>query len=125
MPFLVRGKARARQYNTMPKSGPAPAIQTIVATPPPVTPPPVTPPPPPVPEPIQKIEEVPFLTEEEKISYQEVSYRVPKEERLLDLPLEEEVPGENYVIPEETTYNIMPVGNAVPIGVALKKKRKN
>lgn len=62
---------------------------------------------------------------EDKISYQSVNYRVPKEERLLDLPLEEEVSGENYIVPEEASYRMTPVENPVPIGVALKKKRRN
>jgi hypothetical protein len=106
MPFLVRGKARARQ-NKPPAPPPSP--------------------PPPVVEPV-----VPPVKEEEKIAYQEVNYRVPKEERLLDLPLEEEVFGEENINPEEEdssieeegTYNIQPVGQPVSIGIALKKKKR-
>lgn len=102
MPFLVRGKARARQNR------PAP-------------------PPPPVTEPPVVVEETPAepVTEEQKVSYQEITYRVPKEERLLDLPLEEEVFGEqDSSIPDEKSYNITPVTNDVPIGIALKKKKR-
>jgi len=107
MPFLVRGKARARQNK------------------PPAPPP--SPPPPPVVEPV-----VAPVKEEEKIAYQEVNYRVPKEERLLDLPLEEEVFGEENInseeeassTEEEGTYNIQPVGQPVSIGIALKKKKR-
>lgn len=108
MPFLVRGKARARQNK-------------------PPAPPPSPPPPPPVVEPV-----VAPVKEEEKIAYQEVNYRVPKEERLLDLPLEEEVFGEENInseeeassTEEEGTYNIQPVGQPVSIGIALKKKKR-
>ena len=117
MPFLTRGKARDRKYRPKPINLPV-VIPALTSSQ----------------EPTKVIEsnEVPNLVDEvcktidseEKISYQEVTYRVPKEERLLDLPLEEEVPGEDYVVSEESSYNIMPVGNAVPIGVVLKKKKK-
>ena len=113
MPFLKRGKARyeRKRFVKQEPQPTTPSIEKIVES-----------------APIEA--EVPVVeqenpVEEEKVSYQPINYRVPKEERLLDLPLEEEVPGEDYVVPEETSYNIMPVGNAVPIGVALKKKRKN
>ena len=108
MPFLTRGKARARQNKPNPppvvSKAPENASDTsnayLTQTPEPET-------------------------EEQKISYQEVTYRVPKEERLLDLPLEEEVFGEQEAsIPDEKSYNITPVANDVPIGVALKKKRR-
>ena len=104
MPFLVRGKARARQNRPQPPSPPPAASESPVA-----------------------VEEAPIeqTTDEPKVSYQEVTYRVPKEERLLDLPLEEEVFGEqDSSIPDEKSYNITPVANDIPIGVALKKKRK-
>lgn len=103
MPFLTRGKARARQNRP-----PAPP------TPPPTNIAPVheAPPAPPV------------IQEEEKVAYQEVSYRVPKEERLLDLPLEEEVFGEENIESEDGTYTAQPVGEPVSIGVALKKKKR-
>ena len=106
MPFLKRGKARARQN---------------IPNPPPV----VVPPPPP--------EETPPTTqlsetvEETTVPKQEVTYRVPKEERLLDLPLEEEVFGEEAeteLSEISETYNIMPVGDPVSIGAVLKKKKK-
>lgn len=110
MPFLTRGKARARLNR--------PKMSNISC-------PPVS---------IEKKEEQPSpasieetsvpenLKEEQKISYQEVTYRVPKEERLLDLPLEEEIPEEELNVPDET-------GSAsneenVAIGVVLKKKKK-
>ena len=105
MPFLVRGKARARQNKVTPSIQPAQTSEPV---------PPVT---------VEKTEESP--TEDVKVTYQEVTYRVLKEERLLDLPLEEEVFGEqNTAIPDEKSYNITPVTNDVPIGIALKKKKR-
>ena len=106
MPFLTRGKARARQNKVIPpQPTPIPASEPI---------PPVA-----VETPIES------PTEETKVTYQEVTYRVPKEERLLDLPLEEEVFGEQDTsIPDEKAYNITPVTNDIPIGVALKKKKR-
>lgn len=106
MPFLTRGKARARQNR--PPAPPKPPAPPVVEVPP--TAPPAE-----------------LKTEEEKISYQEVSYRVPKEERLLDLPLEEEVFGEQNVETEEEeegTYTAQPVDQPVSIGIALKKKKR-
>lgn len=106
MPFLVRGKARARQNKPIPPPIPTPQ-QVSPATE------------------LEKPVEIQESEEEAKISYQEVTYRVPKEERLLDLPLEEEVFGEGDTsIPDEKAYNITPVANSVPIGVALKKKKR-
>lgn len=105
MPFLTRGKARSRQN----RLNPPPAIQPPAAfEEPPVTPEPVV--------------------EELKVIKQEVTYRVPREERLLDLPLEEEVFGEeaepHAAEIDETNYNAMPVGDPVSIGAVLKKKKK-
>lgn len=107
MPFLTRGKARARQN----KPNPPPATQAPVESVSPV-----------ISEPEKQIETP--TEEESKVSYQEVTYRVPKEERLLDLPLEEDIAGEEYLAPDEKEYNMMPVGDGVSIGVALKKKRR-
>ena len=105
MPFLVRGKARARQNKISP---PAPAPHPVS---------------PAITEPEKLVEQT--AEEETKVSYQEITYRVPKEERLLDLPLEEEVFGEQDTsIPDEKSYNITPVANDVSIGVALKKKKR-
>lgn len=101
MPFLKRGKARARQNRIVPPS----------------------------PEPAVTVPEV-SVAEEQKVPYQEVTYRVPKEQRLLDLPLEEEVfkeeeqLEEETVSPDENIYNIQPVGDPVSIGEVLKKKKK-
>ena len=107
MPILVRGKARARQNRP---------------TPPPVVIPPV------VSEEPAVISELPSVEspEETKLLKQEVTYRVPKEERLLDLPLEEEIleDEEETNGVDEQTYNIMPVGNPVSIGAVLKKKKR-
>ena len=100
MPFLTRGKARARQNR--PPAPPAAPPPPVVEAPPPPT----------------------VMHEEEKVAYQEVTYRVPKEERLLDLPLEEEVFGEENIETEEGTYTAQPVGEPVSIGVALKKKKR-
>lgn len=115
MPFLKRGKARARQYRAKPP--PTPPVTNVAI---------VTPPPPEV-EPVNLIESS-SPAEETKVPYQEVTYRVPKEERLLDLPLEEEVFGEENLQEEEATdknaYNIQPVGEPVSIGAVLKKKKR-
>ena len=110
MPFLVRGKARARQYrpkaqaaSTVPENTPAP--ESVASEP--------------------AVEE---NLEDEKVTYQEVTYRVPKEQRLLDLPLEDEVFGEEYEEEtsnsEENVYKATPVGEPVSIGVVLKKKKR-
>ena len=99
MPFLKRGKARARQNRL---SAPLPVEATPVI-----------------------VEEA--TVEEPKVVKQEVTYRVPKEERLLDLPLEEEVFGEKEtedIDQEQTEYNMMPVGDPVSIGAVLKKKKR-
>ncbi len=103
MPFLVRGKARARQNR--PK-------EEVKVTP--------------VPEPVSTpAVDVEAVKEEEKIPYQEVTYRVPKEERLLDLPLEEEVFGEENIASDiQEPVNNQPVGEPVSIGIALKKKKR-
>lgn len=104
MPFLVRGKARSRLNRQK---------QNVVPVP-------VSEPP--------KIEESPItmetLAEEPKISYQEVTYRVPKEERLLDLPLEEEVEEEYSGSYDELYEYSQKESDEVAIGVVLKKKRK-
>lgn len=106
MPFLVRGKARARQNKS--NASPIPLSQPVSPV---------------VDETDNSVE--PVVEEDTKVSYQEVTYRVPKEERLLDLPLEEEVFGEEeYSVPDEKAYNITPVAAGVPIGVALKKKKR-
>jgi hypothetical protein len=100
MPFLKRGKARARQNRQV---VPVPLAQVTPTVP----------------------KEVPV--EEPKVAKQEVTYRVPKEERLLDLPLEEEVfeePIPESIEPEEGEYTAMPVGDPVSIGAVLKKKKK-
>jgi hypothetical protein len=111
MPFLKRGKARYERKRFVKQEPTKSSNQSIVESAPVEI------------QPSAVEQEKPL--EEEKVAYQPVNYRVPKEERLLDLPLEKEVPGEDYVVPEEASYNIMPVGNPVPIGVALKKKRRN
>ncbi len=105
MPFLVRGKARARQQNR-----PKEEVK-------------VTPIPAPVSTPVEPSVEA--IKEEEKIPYQEVTYRVPKEERLLDLPLEEEVFGEENIVSDiQQPVNNQPVAESVSIGIALKKKKR-
>ena len=102
MPFLVRGKARARQNRPKEEVKVTPPIPDPASTP--------------VVEPVK---------EEEKIPYQEVTYRVPKEERLLDLPLEEEVFGEENIASDiQEPVNNQPVGDQVSIGIALKKKKR-
>lgn len=111
MPFLTRGKARYNR-NRFKNIAEPPANDTRIdfdeiASVPSNT-------------------ENPVILEEPKIIKQEVTYRVPKEERLLDLPLEEEIFEEEEETNEldEQTYNIMPVGNPVSIGAVLKKKKR-
>jgi len=109
MPFLKRGKARyeRKRYTQQVPAAPVALPQSVVED-----------------SPTNSEISTPEA-EETKISYQEVTYRVPKEERLLDLPLEEEVFGEQDTsVPDEKAYNITPVTNSVPIGVALKKKKR-
>lgn len=126
MPFLTRGKARSRinrpkvintaRLPTNHKSNTKETISEAVAV-------------------VDEQDNVsPILVqevkeEEQKVTYQEVTYRVPKEERLLDLPLEEEVFGEQEEEtensePDHNTYNIQPVGEPVSIGAVLKKKKR-
>jgi hypothetical protein len=105
MPFLVRGKARARQNRAKEEVNVTPIPESAST---------------PVVEP-----SVQAVKEEEKIAYQEVTYRVPKEERLLDLPLEEEVFGEENIASDiQQPVNNQPVGEPVSIGIALKKKKR-
>lgn len=105
MPFLVRGKARARQNRP--------------------NPPPIALPPEPLPFIAQEPELETSSPEESTVAKQEVTYRVPKEERLLDLPLEEEILEEEEAGDlDERTYNVMPVDNPVSIGAVLKKKKR-
>ncbi len=102
MPFLIRGKARSRQNRQKSNT--------------PSVPPPV--------ENSNIIEQMSSENDELKITYQEVTYRVPKEERLLDLPLEEEVEEEysgSYSDDGDAEKNS---ANELAIGVVLKKKRK-
>jgi hypothetical protein len=118
MPFLKRGKARARQYRK--KIVPP---QTQTATPPPQqtnVPTPI-----PVSESISESDNVNenVAEEQQKVSYQEITYRVPKEERLLDLPLEEEV-FEKEEEKEEKPYKPLDSEEHVSIGAVLKKKKK-
>lgn len=101
MPFLVRGKARSRLNRPKP-----PAII-----------PPVTS------EQLVHIIPIESVPEEVKIAYQEVTYRVPKEERLLDLPLEDEV-EEEYSGSYETDIFETKSSDDLSIGVVLKKKRR-
>ena len=105
MPILVRGKARARQN----RPNPPPVVILPVVS-----------------EESAVISELPSVEspEEIKVSKQDVTYRVPKEESLLDLPLEEEILEEEANELDERTYNVMPVDNPVSIGAVLKKKRK-
>ena len=103
MPFLVRGKARARQNKISP---PAPAPHPVS---------------PAITEPEKLVEQT--AEEETKVSYQEITYRVPKEERLLDLPLEEEV-FEKEEEKEEKPYKPLDSEEHVSIGAVLKKKKK-
>ena len=107
MPFLTRGKARARQNKPSPPqvvTPPAPIEETQSITP----------------------ETSETDMEQTNVLKQEVTYRVPKEERLIDLPLEEEIleDEEETNGVDEQTYNIMPVGNPVSIGAVLKKKKR-
>lgn len=111
MPFLTRGKARFNRNRIKNISEPttndtSPPVEEFALTP-------------------TSIEE-PVISEETKVQKQEVTYRVPKEERLLDLPLEEEIleDEEETNGVDEQTYNIMPVGNPVSIGAVLKKKKR-
>lgn len=127
MPFLTRGKARSRiNRPKIVSAARPPANQKLISqqTLPEVV---ITSSSPPI-EPVPPVNIVETTKEEEKVSYQEITYRVPKEERLLDLPLEEEVFGEEeeeeIYGPDERIYNIQPVGEPVSIGMVLKKKKR-
>jgi hypothetical protein len=113
MPYLVRGKARDKRNR------------------PPAKP---QPPPPPV-----EIKPEPKVVEEIVPEKLEITYKVPKEQRLLDLPLEDEVFTEDEDLDmdplqddedDDQEYEIQPVGEPVSItenssiGAMLKKKKK-
>ncbi len=114
MPYLVRGKARDKRNRPKPVPIPAP------------------PPAPPTEE--KKVEEPIEVLVPEVVVPLEITYRVPKEQRLLDLPLEDEVFVEEEE-EDEQEYEVMPVGEPVSItqsgslnlpsiGSILKKKKK-